>query len=1784
MAEDFGFQPTKEDFGFKPVESKDDFGFQSSSEKPTVEKSKAQQFEEAPLLERAVKGPTAALETAVRGPLSFISGTVGKTIGTGVGALQTGTVEGAVEKGRQYEEAMSIEPRQAGSAYFDEQVGKGLEWLKEKWTNIANDPRPLSEQSYESLKKEAARRSISEALFDEIMVGLLRGKGKGRTETSPGEPPVSKGPEGPQGELFTEERVQPSTQNGQTIRSPYNIPVDEVDRLNRELNPPTEERRVGQGELFTDEAAYTKDELQARRFQLEEAQGGGRFKTPDMNRQVTNDLYTQEGLGGATEQSNLSQDLFQSRIPGRPDEAIPFDREPPAVRPEGTLTRTRPGGPDLTEQERMALRPGDIRGFPSKESLLGNELPVGRNPNLKTDLTLVRHGETALNKDNALRGWDNGPEAQLDQKGKDQAAALGKKHADDPFAAIYTSDLGRAQETTQGFKGDRQIPTVPTEGLRPWDVGVYTGKNAEKTAPILKQHAEKYPDKKLPGGESFNDFKNRFLTTMKDIIEKHQGEPVAVVTHHRGERLFKAWKKAGMKDDFSIDMKTFQDFKKGVEPGQSEKHSIGETKLGRRQGGVIDPVLLTLGVSKLLKSEGFEKVMNRFRGTFHDKEIDNAIKWSTDPMRKETIVFMSPDKFHELAMKRIEGETPIERGSIKQYAEGLREPIRNALKTKKGLNEIPELWLTQEKSFAPGASIHSVWAHEGRHRADVFKEQGLDLMPVLVKHQDLAWGMASKVNNLPRRAISENGKFVDLPQPENWKNQPSEYDLDFTNKGKFGQGGAFNPRVFDRDTKKQGFVKTVLDARKQFQEDRRPISEIISGWSGDKIKDFGEAFKATTNAMIDKTMSIMTQNKGPVGELVKNIVDKITGIDRRSALAVEKDLFGEKYKSTGGIGRPFETRVRGDEGILTLWKESHKTREGRVEVREMLDKAIENIGRDLSREDFKSDKQHQIYQAIQKGLNSILVRVNEARAKMGMKPIDRLPGFLPAHWEGDYRVHVYDGLNNKLMSFGFKTSWQGSAAVKALKEAHPDLNVRDVEHVKIDKTKIGDLSAFEEAIRALGKDDPTSLALQRTMVQLRSSKGFGRHGLQRQGVLGFLGMEKGDIGTRNMERSLEQYVRQANRYTSNIEKAQVMAEMDSIPLKIQEKIPNAIETMRDYIQNSRGADMDRVPLVRSMFSTLSRIIGTGESAPGKVLREGSSLASLYFLTTPRFVISQLAQHLNAFPKYVQLSGQGNFRNPIASWWKGWEHFISPDASALEGANWAQRHGHLDSALVAMLEMKLGDFAFERSSLLKDAVSVSFGKLEKNAVRMPTFLALEYGLRDSIKDSNLRYETAANMMDYYMVHYGKTSRPMMYSKLGLAGEAVSTFKQYSHNGFGQLFEYAKYATEQGGSIAPLLTHIGMQIAVGGLKGASLVAEASVAVAVLNVVLSKFDVQIPDPQDLLMNSNLHDLLVFGGLSTVLGHDVSSSVNAPNVPQMFSAPAVQFAYSAVKDVGNWALNKLSGVGTEQDEMKAALSIAPSAMRGFIEELYSKPGQPVPKPGQKMAGNYIRDENEKFWAKWTSLKSLPESRINALVNAAKKDLVKDMNAKVSALDAIVDRVQNNQPIDGELFKKYIAKGGDPARLADAVKNRIVERNLDYADRQIYNKHMTPAEVHKLEVMKGLLDEKSRQEKQRHDDLEAVDNLQKMSTDSPTQTSTKSSGIVSDSAPNSDPTGMYRQASRFGVMDQRQNRQQFQNETSGRNIEDFVQRSRIEHEQHRLDQEDLKRRGQRMKNRLLTM
>lgn len=147
---------------------------------------------------------------------------------------------------------------------------------------------------------------------------------------------------------------------------------------------------------------------------------------------------------------------------------------------------------------------------------------------------LVRHGETALNAQHLMRGWDD---PVLNEAGRqdaqDAAKALKTVQIDD----VFCSDLRRAQETMQTIvKAQQKPPRVEvTELLRTVDVGAWTGKPVDEVEPklaVLQKRWQTDPSAPAPAGESWSEFQGRQLRAWKLILAA-KGARIMVVSHLR---------------------------------------------------------------------------------------------------------------------------------------------------------------------------------------------------------------------------------------------------------------------------------------------------------------------------------------------------------------------------------------------------------------------------------------------------------------------------------------------------------------------------------------------------------------------------------------------------------------------------------------------------------------------------------------------------------------------------------------------------------------------------------------------------------------------------------------------------------------------------------------------------------------------------------------------------------------------------------------------------------------------------------------------------------------------------------------------------------------------------------------------------------------------------------------------------------------------------------------------------------------------------------------------------
>jgi probable phosphoglycerate mutase len=147
-------------------------------------------------------------------------------------------------------------------------------------------------------------------------------------------------------------------------------------------------------------------------------------------------------------------------------------------------------------------------------------------------LVLVRHGETAWNAEGRIQGHIDIP---LNHLGVAQAEALGKRLAREQFDVVYSSDLTRAFHTARPGVSDPDRTIIKDQRLRERHLGVLqglTGEEAMTDQPAAwKAFKSRDADLALAGGESLGEFSRRVVGFVEDVLDRHAGSRVLVVTH-----------------------------------------------------------------------------------------------------------------------------------------------------------------------------------------------------------------------------------------------------------------------------------------------------------------------------------------------------------------------------------------------------------------------------------------------------------------------------------------------------------------------------------------------------------------------------------------------------------------------------------------------------------------------------------------------------------------------------------------------------------------------------------------------------------------------------------------------------------------------------------------------------------------------------------------------------------------------------------------------------------------------------------------------------------------------------------------------------------------------------------------------------------------------------------------------------------------------------------------------------------------------------------------------------
>ncbi len=159
-------------------------------------------------------------------------------------------------------------------------------------------------------------------------------------------------------------------------------------------------------------------------------------------------------------------------------------------------------------------------------------MPASAEQHAKTELWLIRHGESQGNRIGVMQGQDDFP---LTDIGNLQALHLADRLRSQRFAALYCSDLTRARHTAETLGETIGLTPVADQRLREIDTGAWSGLTNEQVKAQFPTEWATWqkcdPTLRRGGGESYREAAVRITAALSDLAMSHPGERILVVAH-----------------------------------------------------------------------------------------------------------------------------------------------------------------------------------------------------------------------------------------------------------------------------------------------------------------------------------------------------------------------------------------------------------------------------------------------------------------------------------------------------------------------------------------------------------------------------------------------------------------------------------------------------------------------------------------------------------------------------------------------------------------------------------------------------------------------------------------------------------------------------------------------------------------------------------------------------------------------------------------------------------------------------------------------------------------------------------------------------------------------------------------------------------------------------------------------------------------------------------------------------------------------------------------------------
>jgi broad specificity phosphatase PhoE len=149
-----------------------------------------------------------------------------------------------------------------------------------------------------------------------------------------------------------------------------------------------------------------------------------------------------------------------------------------------------------------------------------------------TSIYLIRHGQTAWNKEEIFRGRTD---ISLNEIGLREAELVGEYLKGKDIHVIYSSPLSRAMETARRIAQVFNLKVQPLEGISDMSFGKWEGRPLKEVQildrELYRQWREQPHLVRLPGGEGLEDVRVRSMAALEEVIRLHAGNTLVLISH-----------------------------------------------------------------------------------------------------------------------------------------------------------------------------------------------------------------------------------------------------------------------------------------------------------------------------------------------------------------------------------------------------------------------------------------------------------------------------------------------------------------------------------------------------------------------------------------------------------------------------------------------------------------------------------------------------------------------------------------------------------------------------------------------------------------------------------------------------------------------------------------------------------------------------------------------------------------------------------------------------------------------------------------------------------------------------------------------------------------------------------------------------------------------------------------------------------------------------------------------------------------------------------------------------